>query len=255
MIFLLTDEYGQGIRRYIIVLTTLIYWYTDRKAKAQRLKFSDGENDTTANDSEAACEVNQNHTCEEDELITNDNNMGGLLEGFTEPNTDNEVDELMAGICPEDLSFNTSYAGMTTPVKNVDTAPQPLGHSTGMTTPVKNVDTAPQPLGHSTPNKIPGDSNNVTASSSVTEQDRRITGTTPVSKISKSVVAKVNKVLGVDFQGFKLSSEIKNTSLKQCDKLRVYPEGTFYGLSEDVLNCLEEVKGIKRLYGENDNCC
>ena len=235
MIFLLTDEYGQGIRRYIIVLTTLIYWYTDRKAKAQRLKFSDGENDTTANDSEAACEVNQNHTCEEDELITNDNNMGGLLEGFTEPNTDNEVDELMAGICPEDLSFNTSYAGMTTPVKNVDTAPQPLGHST--------------------PNKIPGDSNNVTASSSVTEQDRRITGTTPVSKISKSVVAKVNKVLGVDFQGFKLSSEIKNTSLKQCDKLRVYPEGTFYGLSEDVLNCLEEVKGIKRLYGENDNCC
>ena len=235
MIFLLTDEYGQGIRRYIIVLTTLIYWYTDRKAKAQRLKFSDGENDTTANDSEAACEVNQNHTCGEDKLITNDNNVGGLLEGFTEPNTDTEVDELMAGICPEDLSFNTSYAGMTTPVKNVDTAPQPLGHST--------------------PNKIFSDSNNVTASSSVTEQDRRITGTTPASKISKSVVAKVNKVLGVDFQGFKLSSEIKNTSLKQCDKLRVYPEGTFYGLSEDVLNCLEEVKGIKRLYGENDNCC
>ena len=146
--------------------------------------------------------------------------------GFTERSTDTEVDEFMAGICPEDWSFNTSYAGLTTPVKNVDNTPQPLRHST--------------------PNVNSGDHKNVTTSSPVTE---RATGVTPVSKISKSVVTKVNKVLGADFQGFKLSSEIKNTSLKQCDQLTVYPKGTFYGLSEDVFKCLEEFKGIKKLYG------
>ena len=153
----------------------------------------------------------------------------GLLQRFTDPSTDTEVNELMAGICPEDLSFNTSYIGLTTPIKNMDNAPQPLHQST--------------------PNVNPGDCKNVTTSSPVAEQDKRVAGVTPVSKISKCVVAKVNKVLGADFQGFKLSSEIKNTSLKQCDQLTVYPEGTFYGLPEDIFKCLEEFKGIKKLYG------
>ena len=143
---------------------------------------------------------------------------------------DTEVEELMDGICPEDLSFNTSYMGLTTPQKNVDNPPQPLHEST------PNVNSSDKTITSSSPKK--------------TSNTARAPSTTPSNKISKSVVEKVNKVLGPDFQGFKSSSEVKNASLKQCDQLTVYPKGTFYGLPEDVLKCLEEFKGIKKLYGQ-----
>lgn len=179
---------------------------------------------------EPESEINQSHEFEEDKPSNSNNNNVEDVEAYTDPSTDTEVAELMAGICPEDLSFNTSYIGLVTPLKSVNHAPQPLHEST--------------------PNMNSGDKN-VTNSSPITEQHTRDTraSATPVSKIPKSVVEKVNKVLGPDFQGFKLSSEIKNTSLKQCDQLTVYPEGTFYGLPEDVFKCLEEFKGIKKLYG------
>ena len=149
------------------------------------------------------------------------------VQRFNEPSTDTEVEELMAGICPEDLSFNISC--MTTPQKEYP----------------------PQPLHKSTPN-VNADDKTIVTSSPVTEgRKANDSCTTPGSKISKSVVEKVNKVLGPDFQGFKLSSEVKNTSLKQCSQLTVYPKGTFYGLPEDILTCLEEFKGIKKLYGQD----
>lgn len=206
-----------------------------RKAKVQRLKFSDADDDITAgddviDDSEAAHEVNQSHTFEEDEPVSNDNCVEDV-QGFAEPSTDAEVEELMAGICPEDLSFSTSYIGLTTPQKNVNNLPQPLHESTpNVNSSHKNV-TSPSPI--------------------AAQHARDITraSTNDPVKISKSVVEKVNKVLGPEFQGFKLSSEIKN--LKQCDQLTVYPEGTFYGLPEDISKCLEEFKGIKKLYGKD----
>lgn len=179
--------------------------------------------------SESASEVNQRQA-EEDKPAINDNSNVEEVQCFTEPSTDTEVEELLDGICPEDLSFNTSCFGLTTPQKNVDNPPQPLHKST------------PNPS-----------SKTINSSSPITEKKGSDTtkapSTTPSSKISKSVVEKVNKVLGPHFQGFKSSSEVKNTSLRQCDQLTVYPNGTFYGLPEDVLKCLEEFKGIKKLYG------
>ena len=187
--------------------------------------------DNDINTGETASEVNQRQL-EEDKPTANDNNNVEEVQSFTEPSTDTEVEELLDGICPEDLSFNTSYFGLTTLQKNVDNPPQPLNKST--------------------PNVNPSGTT-ITSSPPVTEKKTSDTtkapSTTPSSKISKSVVEKVNKVLGPHFQGFKSSSEIKNTSLKQCDQLTVYPNGTFYGLPEDVSKCLEEFKGIKKLYG------
>lgn len=158
------------------------------------------------------------------------------MEGFNELNTDDELEELMAGICPEDLSFNASFIGLTTPLKKVDNVPQPLHVST------PNVKLTKKNVTISMVDKNP-----------VTEQHTtRTKDTIAGGRISKSVVEKVNKVLGPDFHGFKLSSEVKNTGLKQCDQLTVYPEETFYGLPEDVSKCLEEFKGITKLYGQNE---
>ena len=197
--------------------------------QAQMLKFSDVDNDINTGDDSP--EVNQRHTPEENK---SDNSNVEEVRCFTEPSTDSEVEELMDGICPEDLSFSTSYIGMTTPQKNVDNPPRPLHEST--------------------PNVNSSDKT-ITSSPPVTEKktsDTARASATPSSKISKSVVEKVNKVLGPDFQGFKSSSsEVKNTSLKQCDQLTVYPKGSFYGLPEDILKCLEEFKGIKKLYGQD----
>lgn len=152
---------------------------------------------------------------EEDKFTTDNNDIVSSVEGVQdELSTSTDVEELMAGICPEDLSFNISCIVMTTPMKNSDNVPQPL-HA-------------------STPEVDPRDKND--------------TG------ISKSVVEKVNKVLGPDFQGFRSLSEVKNISLKHCDQLTVYPKGTFYGLPEDVSKYLEEFKGIKKLYGKYMNC-
>ena len=135
----------------------------------------------------------------------------------------------MDGICPKGLSFNSSCIGMATPQKE------------GPTRTVQETKTSVNP-----------NSKTITSSSPDTKKasdTARSPSTTPSSKIPKSVVEKVNKVLGPHFQGFKSSSEVKNTSLKQCDQLTVYPNKTFYGLPEDVLKCLEEFKGIKKLYG------
>ena len=193
-------------------------------------KLTSGDNDitTTGDNLETAPEVNQRQP-EEDKPAINNNSNVEEVQCFTESSTDTEIDELMDGLCPKDLSFNTSCIGLTTPQKNDPS----------------------QPLHESTPSVNPN-SKTITSSSPDTKKasdTARSPSTTPSSKIPKSVVEKVNKVLGPHFQGFKSSSEVKNTSLKQCDQLTVYPNKTFYGLPEDVLKCLEEFKGIKKLYG------
>ena len=180
------------------------------------------ENDVTADGSETTAE--RHHIIEEDKLpSTNDNNVEDV-QGCNEQSTDMEVEDLMAGICPEDMSFNASFIGLITPLKSKDKGPEPL-HA-------------------STPNINSSDK-------SVTGDATTVPSTTP-SKISKTVVEKVNKVLGPEFQGFKPSSKVRNTSLKECDQLTVYPKETFYGLPEDVSKYLEEFKGIKKLYGHNN---
>jgi len=195
-------------------------------------------NDTATDDSEPTCEVNQ---IEEDKFTINDNDMVSSVEGVqNELSTNTDLEELMAGICPEDLSFNVSSIVMTTPIKNTDNTPQPLHASTPEVDPRNKNGTVLN-------NR---DSISLITSEQHTRDVKGVSGTMPGNKISKSVVEKVNKVLGPDFQGFKSSSEVKNISLKQCDQLTVYPEGTFYGLSEDVSKCLEEFKGIKKLYGQ-----
>lgn len=191
------------------------------------LKFDDVDDGITidTDTTEPTTGSNKKDSFEEDKPAAIDDNKVEDVRTFT---TDTEIEEIMDGICPEDLSFNTSCIGLTTPLKNTE-----------------NV--IPQPLHASTPNVNPSDKNNT--SSSPVRDTVRVSSTTPNSKISKSVVEKVNKVLGPDFKGFKSSSEIKNISLTQCDHLTVYPEGTFYGLSEGVLKCLKEFKGINKLYG------
>ena len=195
-----------------------------RKAKAQTLKVDDIDNDIAKNTSESTSEVKERQTFEEDIPPIADKNVEDV-QHFNEPSMDTDLEELMDGICPEDMSFNIS--SMTTPQKEYP----------------------PQPLHKSTPN-VNADDKTIATSSPVTEGKEATA--TPGSKISKSVVEKVNKVLGPDFQGFKLSSEVKNTSLKQCNQLTVYPKGTFYGLPEDIFTCLEEFKGIKKLYGQDE---
>jgi len=137
------------------------------------------------------------------------------------------LDDLMAGVCPEDLNnstlnFNTSVMYVDTPVKQLD---HPIGAST------PNTDTKASTKRCLLPSPVKC----VTSDSNF---------------ISMSAVHKVNKVLGPDFKGFQSSSSV--LAYPKLENLTIYPTETFYGLPQEVFKCLEEFRGIKKLYGQ---CC
>ena len=185
-----------------------------RKAKTQRIKLSD---DSTSNNKPVDEAIETLPVEESDPTITS------VTLGNQEDDTG--LDDLMAGLCPEDfnnstLNFNSSMLCLTTPVKQSDC---PVGTSTPNTN-IKN--TAKRCL---LPSPVKCATNDRT-------------------HISVSAVDKVNQVLGPEFKGFRSSS----TALVNlnCKNLTVYPTETFYGLSLEVSKCLEELKGIKKLYGQ-----
>ena len=135
------------------------------------------------------------------------------------------LDDLMDGLCPEDLNnstlnFNNSMMYVATPVKQVD---HPIGTST------PNTNSKPSAKRCLLPSPVKGASSEG-------------------NRISMSAVDKVNQVLGPDFKGFRSSSTAP--AHPKMENLTVYPTETFYGLPLEVSKCFEEFRGIKILYGQ-----
>jgi len=188
-----------------MLYNVIVTFVNFRKAKTHRIRLYDN----IMSDNEPPGEATQN-----EETKSRVSNVASELGDET------ALDDLMAGLCPEDLNnstlnFNTSMMCVSTPVKQMD-------HLIDTSTP--NTNTKPKKC--LLPSPVKCNSN----------------------LISKSAVNKVNKVLGPDFKGFQSSSTA--LASPNVENLTVYPQETFYGLPLEVFKCFEEFKGIKKLYGQ-----
>ena len=177
--------------------------------------------------------------------------------------TNNHVeDELLDGICPEDLNFTLNAS-----VFDSSRSPPATATSQQMVSQTPKLPSSPSTVLHSTPFRAAVSSASRTdlhrAFSCVPEPALQRPSHGITANRKESSTPNPGSPLRVDPQALYASAHLEGRAADEvllapespdpaADRLHCYPPNTFYGLPMRVLSCLEEHRGIKQLYGEWD---